>query len=84
MPRGPVTLVILLVMSVPVDRDSGGAVEVVGGCDSGRPSVCELASKFGDANTDLQGKRDRSESGDPAPAGKRGAVERDPVVLCYC
>ena len=40
-----------------------------------RASVSELASKFGD--TDHHGKRDRSESGDPAPAGKRGAVERE-------
>ncbi|KAF0292461.1 hypothetical protein FJT64_009527 [Amphibalanus amphitrite] len=40
-----------------------------------RQSVSELASRF--ADTEPQGKRDRSESGDPAPAGKRGAIDRD-------
>ena len=37
--------------------------------------MSELASKFGDAES--QSKRDRSESGDQAPSGKRGAVDRD-------
>ena len=73
-------------MAPPVVQDSVVEVDV---CSEElgrrkRPSVNELASKFTEAcppaSVDLQGssKRDRSESGDQAPAGKRGAMERDP------
>ena len=42
-----------------------------------RHSVSELVRSYGDALNDGHGggKRDRSESGDQAPAGKRGAPE---------
>ena len=42
-----------------------------------RHSVSELVRSYGDALSDGHGggKRDRSESGDQAPAGKRGAPE---------
>ncbi|KAF0299577.1 hypothetical protein FJT64_000062 [Amphibalanus amphitrite] len=40
-----------------------------------RQSVSQLVRAYGDAPVDGQ-KRDRSESGDQAPAGKRGARER--------
>ena len=40
-----------------------------------RQSVSELVKAYGDAPADAH-KRDRSESGDQAPAGKRGARER--------
>lgn len=40
-----------------------------------RQSVSELVRNYGDPITEGQ-KRDRSESGDQAPAGKRGALER--------
>ena len=40
-----------------------------------RQSVSELVKSYGDSRSDGQ-KRDRSESGDSAPAGKRGARER--------
>ena len=39
-------------------------------------SVSELVRNYSDPPSESQ-KRDRSESGDPAPAGKRGARERD-------
>ncbi|KAF0295751.1 hypothetical protein FJT64_006732 [Amphibalanus amphitrite] len=42
-----------------------------------RQTVSELVRNFGDSLGEGPGKRDRSESGDPAPAGKRGARERD-------
>ena len=64
-------------------QDSDRPSEEVGGNEpstANRPSVNQLASKFSDANSEQGkglGKRDRSESGDPAPAGKRGAVERN-------
>ena len=38
-------------------------------------SVSELVRNYGDPPSESQ-NRDRSESGDPAPAGKRGARER--------
>ena len=75
-PRGPVT-VFVLVMAPPVTQDCDVADSNGESGRRKRPSVNELASKFTDAATEAQGKRDRSESGDPAPAGKRGAVERD-------
>ena len=40
-----------------------------------RQSVSELVKSYSDPPSESQ-KRDRSESGDPAPAGKRGARER--------
>lgn len=43
-----------------------------------RHSVSELVRNYSDTLSDGHGKRDRSESGDSAPAGKRGARERDP------
>lgn len=74
-------------MAPPVAQNKDSVVEV-DACSEEigrrkRPSVNELASKFTEAcpaGSDLQGssKRDRSESGDQAPAGKRGALERDP------
>ena len=45
--------------------------------DEERHSVSELVRNFGESLTESHGKRDRSESGDSAPAGKRGARERD-------
>ena len=42
-----------------------------------RHSVSEIVRNFSDATSEGHGKRDRSESGDPAPSGKRGARERD-------
>lgn len=67
-------------------RSSGGGTEVDGDCavmdsrtdvvHSERQSVSQLVRNYTDPPTDGQ-KRDRSESGDPAPpAGKRGARER--------
>ncbi|KAF0298595.1 hypothetical protein FJT64_004048 [Amphibalanus amphitrite] len=41
-----------------------------------RQSVSELVKTYGDSQSDSQ-KRDRSESGDPMPAGKRGARDRN-------
>ena len=42
-----------------------------------RQSVSELVRSYGDSLTTTDGhKRNRSESGDPAPAGKRGARDR--------
>ena len=70
----------LCAMPPPVNREDDGAVEDTSDAEPGRrkrPSVCELATKFSDTSQESQGKRDRSESGDPAPAGKRGAIERD-------
>lgn len=67
-------------MPPPVNRENDSEVENASVAEPGRrkrQSVCELANKFSDASQESQGKRDRSESGDPAPAGKRGAVERD-------
>ena len=67
------------------DRDSG--VTTDGGASaahSQRQSVSELARAYGDSltATDSQ-KRDRSESGDSAPANKRGARERsgEPALI---
>ena len=42
-----------------------------------RHSVSDLVRNFSDSSSELHGKRDRSESGDSAPAGKRGARERE-------
>ena len=42
--------------------------------DGDRQSVSELVRNYGDSSNEAQ-KRDRSESGDAAPAGKRGARE---------
>ncbi|KAF0294364.1 hypothetical protein FJT64_007922 [Amphibalanus amphitrite] len=50
-----------------IDRQTGTATE--------RQSVSDLVRNFGDSFHDVH-KRDRSESGDSVPAGKRGARER--------
>ena len=42
-----------------------------------RQSVSELVRNYGDSHGEIH-KRGRSESGDPAPAGKRGAREPQP------
>ena len=52
-----------------MDRDSEAVSE-------DRFSVSELVRNYSDASGEGHGKRDRSESDDPAPAGKRGARER--------
>ncbi|KAF0302585.1 hypothetical protein FJT64_025316 [Amphibalanus amphitrite] len=46
-------------------------------CTEERQSVSELVRNYSDppGESHSGGKRDRSESGDPAPAGKRGALE---------
>ena len=53
------------------DSDSA----VIGATTGERQSVSELVRNYSDPPSETQ-KRDRSESGDPAPAGKRGARER--------
>ena len=61
------------------ERDSDGVVTDQQGdakTDSERHSVSELVRNFSDPPTESQ-KRDRSESGDTAPAGKRGARDRN-------
>ena len=73
MPRGVVS------RSDSAERDSDGVVTDQQGdanTDSERHSVSELVRNFSDPPTESQ-KRDRSESGDTAPAGKRGARDRN-------
>ena len=67
----------------PEQPESVGADEVVDGAadseprQNQRPSVSDLVKTYGDSLTVTDGhKRDRSESGDSAPSGKRGARER--------
>ena len=42
-----------------------------------RQTVSELVRNYSDSRIEGPAKRDRSESGDPTPAGKRGARERE-------
>ena len=59
-------------------ESDGGAVDIedrVEDRPSERQSTTDSVKSFGESFTDAQ-KRDRSESGDIAPAGKRGARER--------
>ena len=63
--------------SASADRDGEGAVtdQQTDAVTSDRPSVSQLVRNYSDPPGESQ-KRDRSESGDSAPAGKRGARER--------
>ena len=70
----------------PLCRDSGSVTDSdcepaemdgqTGGASDGRQSVSELVRNYSDPPPSESQKRNRSESGDPAPAGKRGAGER--------
>ncbi|KAF0302330.1 hypothetical protein FJT64_025580 [Amphibalanus amphitrite] len=58
------------------ERAAGARDQLLDDEQSDRQSVSELVRTYGDSHSDGQ-KRDRSESGDPTPAGKRGARDRN-------
>ena len=57
------------------DSECAAATHQTEAMSGERQSVSELVKSYSDPPSEGQ-KRDRSESGDPAPAGKRGARER--------